>query len=82
MLIPFNLVVGHINGGDFEAMEELLRVKGMNLIAQNRAIYILALLKSIPEKTLFEYGWLTLYAGLMQVDFTPQATLPFSWQWQ
>jgi len=65
------------NGGDFEAMEELLRAKGMNLIARNRAIYILALLKSIPEKTLFQYGWLTLYAGLMQVDFTPQATLPF-----
>lgn len=65
------------NGRDFETMAEILREKGMSLIAKNRAIYILALLKSIPEKTLFQYSWLTLYAGLMQVDFTPQATLLF-----
>ncbi|MEE4135087.1 MAG: BTAD domain-containing putative transcriptional regulator [Desulforhopalus sp.] len=63
--------------GDLTAMENILREKGMGLIARNRTISILALLQAIPEETLFHYSWLTLYTGLLQVDFAPQTTLPF-----
>jgi LuxR family maltose regulon positive regulatory protein len=65
------------NGGDFEAMETILKEKGMDLIAQNKTFTILSLLQSIPDTTLFKYSWLTLYAGLLRVDFIPQTTLPF-----
>lgn len=65
------------NGGDFESMERILREKGMDLIARNRTITILTLLQSIPERTLFDYSWLTLYAGLLRIDFDPQETLRF-----
>ncbi len=65
------------NGGDLEAMEKILQEKGMSLIAKNRTITILTLLQSIPEETLFQYSWLTLYAGLLRVDFAPQTTLKF-----
>ncbi len=65
------------NGGDLKKMERILREKGMELIAKNRTITILTLLQSIPEETLFQYSWLTLYAGLLRVDFTPQTTLKF-----
>ena len=65
------------NGGDFIAMEDILREKGMDLIAQNRTFSILSLLQSIPDDILFKHRWLTLYAGLLRVDFIPQTTLPF-----
>ncbi len=65
------------NGGDLETMEKILQEEGMGLIAKNRTITILTLLQSIPEETLFQYSWLTLYAGLLRVDFTPQTTLKF-----
>ena len=65
------------NGSDFKAMEDILREKGMDLIARNRTFSILSLLQSIPPAILFEHRWLTLYAGLLRVDFVPQTTLPF-----
>jgi DNA-binding SARP family transcriptional activator len=65
------------NGGDFAAMENILREKGMDLIAKNRTFTILSLLLSIPNEILFQHRWLTLYAGLLRVDFAPQTTLPF-----
>ncbi len=65
------------NGGDFLAMEDILREKGMDLIAKNRTLSILSLLQSIPDNILYKHRWLTLYAGLLQIDFTPQTTLPF-----
>ncbi len=49
----------------------------MDLIAKNRTFTILTLLQTIPDETLFQYRWLTLYAGLLRVDFIPQTTLPF-----
>ncbi len=63
--------------GDLATMESLLRTRGMELITKNRTISILTLLQSIPEETLFQHSWLTLYAGLLRVDFAPQTTLPF-----
>jgi len=65
------------NGGDFETMEKILQERGMSLIARNRTITILTLLQSIPEETLFKYRWLTLYVGLLRIDFDPQSTLKF-----
>lgn len=65
------------NGGDFKSMERILQEKGMDLITKNRTISILTLLQSIPEETLFKYSWLTLYAGLLRIDFAPQTTLRF-----
>ncbi|MFH0781206.1 MAG: BTAD domain-containing putative transcriptional regulator [Pseudomonadota bacterium] len=65
------------NAGDFQAMENILKEKGMNLIAKNRTLTILTLLQTIPNDILFQYSWLTLYAGLLLVDFVPQTTLPF-----
>jgi len=63
--------------GDYKTMEKILKEKGMDLIARNKRLAILALLQSIPETTLFEYNWLTLYTGLLQIDYIPQTTLPF-----
>jgi ATP/maltotriose-dependent transcriptional regulator MalT/DNA-binding SARP family transcriptional activator len=65
------------NAGDFTAMEGILKEKGMSLIAKNRTLTILTLLQTLPEEVLFKYHWLTLYAGLLRVDFVPQTTLPF-----
>ncbi len=65
------------NAGDFSKMEEILQEKGMQLIARNKTFTILTLLQTIPEETLFQYSWLTLYAGLLRIDFVPQTTLPF-----
>ncbi len=65
------------NGRDFKAMEEILREKGMDLIIRNRTFTILSLLQSIPDEILFSHRWLTLYAGLLRIDFIPQTTLPF-----
>ncbi len=65
------------NGGDFKAMEDILREKGMELIAKNRTFSILSLLQSIAPEILYRHRWLTLYSGLLRVDFTPQTTLPF-----
>ncbi|WP_163339934.1 winged helix-turn-helix domain-containing protein [Desulfopila sp. IMCC35008] len=65
------------HGGDYLTMERLLREQGMELIAKNRTLTILALLDSLPEDILFQHSWLTLYAGLLRNDFTPQVTLPY-----
>ena len=65
------------NGGDFKAMEDILREKGMDLISRNRTFTILSLLQSIPDEILFKHRWLTLYAGLLRIDFIPQTTRPF-----
>ncbi len=67
------------NGGNFAAMDDILREKGMDLIAKNRTFTILGLLLSIANEILFKHRWLTLYAGLLRVDFAPQTTMPF-WQ--
>lgn len=64
-------------GNDFKTMETILKDKGMELIAKNRTLTILNLVKTIPEKELFQFNWLVLYSGLLRVDFEPQTTLPF-----
>ncbi len=65
------------NGEDYRIMEKVLKEHGMSLIAKNRTLTILTLLQTIPEQILFQHKWLTLYTGLLQVDFVPQKTLLF-----
>jgi ATP/maltotriose-dependent transcriptional regulator MalT/DNA-binding SARP family transcriptional activator len=65
------------NAGDYQTMEHILKEQGMNLIAKNRTITILSLLQTIPEEILHNHDWLTLYAGLLRIDFAPQTTLPY-----
>lgn len=67
----------YLKACDYKMMEQILKEKGMGLIARNKTLSILALLQSIPETTLFQYSWLTLYAGLLRIDYIPQTTLPF-----
>ncbi len=62
---------------EFLTMENLLQAKGMELVAKNRTLSILALLSSIPDEILFQYSWLTFYAGLLRNDYAPQTTLPY-----
>lgn len=65
------------NAEDYDTMQHILQEKGMGLIAKNRTISILTLLQTLQDDVLYRYSWLTLYAGLLRVDFAPQTTLPF-----
>ena len=65
------------NASDYASMDAILHHQGMKLIEKNRTLTILSLLQTIPQDVLLQYSWLTLYAGLLQVDFSPQTTLPF-----
>lgn len=62
-------------GGEYEQMDHLLYHYGLKLLAQNRTLTILNLLNSIDDQTLLQYGWLTLYSGILGGDFHPQKTL-------
>lgn len=62
---------------DYPTMERILRTRGMELVSKNRTLTILTLLDSIPQETLFQYCWLTFYAGLLRNDYAPQLTLPY-----
>jgi len=64
-------------GGDYQAMERILQDRGMELVAKNRTLTILTLLDSIPKETLYQYSWLTFYAGFLRNDYAPHVTLPF-----
>ena len=61
---------------NYRKMEELLKEEGMELLARNRTVTLLTLLTTIPEDKLLEYGWLTLFCGLVYSDYHPQKTLP------
>ena len=62
---------------DYATMDALLKHQGMQLIEKNRTLTILSLLQTIPRDILFQYSWLTLYSGLLRIDFAPQELLPF-----
>ncbi|MFN2353832.1 MAG: BTAD domain-containing putative transcriptional regulator [Desulfopila sp.] len=62
-------------GGQYDKMDELLFSFGTNLLAQNRTLTILQILQSIKETTLLQYGWLTLFSGILGSDFHPKKTL-------
>ena len=60
---------------EFEQMNQLLYQYGLKLLAQNRTLTILNLLNSINDQTLLQYGWLTLFSGILGGDFHPEKTL-------
>lgn len=62
-------------GGEYEQMDRLLYHHGLKLLAQNRTVTILNLLNGINDQTLLQYGWLTLFSGILGGDFHPQKTL-------
>lgn len=65
------------NCGNFRAMEEILRDKGLELLGQNKTFSLLRLLQNIPPHILSRHRWLSLYAGLLRIDISPETTLPF-----
>jgi len=65
------------NAHDYRTMENILKERGMSMITKNRTLTILNILQSIPDDILHAHSWLTLYAGLMRIDYEPQTTLPF-----
>ncbi|MEJ2057587.1 MAG: hypothetical protein P8X39_07090, partial [Desulfofustis sp.] len=66
-----------LNGEDYETMEQVLKTEGLKLISANRTVTILAILQTIHEEILLEYGWLSFYKALLITDFQPQTTLPY-----
>ncbi len=65
------------NARDYKTMNTILKQQGIQLIEKNRTLTILSLLQSIPEEIIFQYSWLTLYAGMLRIDFAPQKLLPY-----
>ena len=62
---------------DYATMERLLAGSGMDLAAKNRTLTILTLLDSIPKETLYNFSWLTFFAGFLRNDYAPHVTLPY-----
>ena len=62
---------------NYKKMEEIIKTQGLALIALHKTNTILATLKTIPDDALFQSGWLTLYIGILQMDYTPQDTLRY-----
>ncbi len=63
-------------GKNFLTMDRLMQKEGLRLLAQNRTVTLLGLLQSIPKEILTQYGWLTLFTGILAMDFTPENILP------
>jgi len=63
--------------GNYKKLEKILKEGGLALVARNETAAIHTLLRTIPEDTLFQFGWLTLFAGLLQLDYTPRDTLRY-----
>jgi len=62
---------------DYTTMNTILKKQGIQLVEKNRTLTILSLLQSIPEEIILQYSWLTLYAGMLRIDFAPQKLLPY-----
>ena len=62
---------------NYATMDTLLKHQGMQLIEKNRTLTILSLIQTIPQDILLQYSWLTLYAGLLRIDFAPQEILSY-----
>lgn len=61
---------------NFQEMEAILQREGLNMMAKNRIITLLTILKSIPQDKLLRYAWLTLFIGILYGDFHPRKTQP------
>ncbi len=65
------------NACDYATMNSILQHQGIQLIEKNRTLSILSLLQTIPQEIILQYSWLTLYAGMLRIDFAPQELLPY-----
>jgi len=72
----FETLFCYFHAGEFENMDNLLYKEGVGLLAMNLNNIILSLLNRIPEKIIYQYGWLSLFAGILGETTTPQKTLP------
>lgn len=63
--------------GNYRKLEKILEEGVLALVASNETTAIHTLLRTIPEDTLFQFGWLTLFTGLLQLDYTPRDTLRY-----
>ncbi len=72
----FETLACYFHAGEFEKMDNLLYEEGVDLLAKNLNNIILSLLNRIPEEILYQYGWLSLFAGILGETTTPQRILP------
>lgn len=63
------------NACDYETMNAILQHQGTQLVEKNRTLTILSLLQTIPQEIILQYSWLTLYSGMLRIDFAPQELL-------
>ncbi len=61
---------------NYPVMEDILRREGLNLMAKNRTVTLLTLLRTIPEKDLLNYPWLTFFTAIVHSDSTPTKAFP------
>ena len=66
----------HLKAGQFQEIVDLLRLQGMELLANNRNITLSAILGGIPATVIDQSAWLSLYVGLARLDLDPEATFP------
>ena len=64
-----------LKAGDFAGMEKILQQEGMAFLANNRNVTLFAILNELSPEVLQEYGWLTLFKGLAQYDFSPETSI-------
>ncbi len=65
------------NACDYATMNTILQHQGAQLVEKNRTLTILSLLQTIPDDVILQYSWLTLYAGMLRIDFAPQELLRY-----
>ncbi len=65
-----------LQAGNGEASENILRQRGMELLAGNRQRTLLSMLHSLPEHFIKDHLWIGLYINLATLDTDPAATLP------
>lgn len=62
--------------GNLAAVEEILSREGLHLLARNRTVTLLTLLRSIPEVEILRHPWLALFASLVYSEYFPKDILP------
>ena len=62
--------------GNLAAVEAILSREGLHLLARNRTVTLLTLLRSIPRDEILCHPWLALFASLVYSEFFPKDILP------
>jgi len=69
-----------LQGGDFQAIEAVLRQGGMALLAANQTATLASILEQIPGPEMARLGWAPFYLALAHLDFAPTRVLPLLFQ--